>query len=99
MFSCTFSTPGVSFAIGSTVAILAAVEALHYLELRDESFWLVVEVVDVAPICDTFVCCVDVVQIDYDGAVFCFGGGFFIFASKRSDFGDGSAWEIVSGFK
>ena len=99
MFSCTFSTSGVSFAVGSTVAILAAVEALDYLELQDESFWLVVKVVDVAPICDAFVCCVDVVQIDYDGAVFCFGGGFFIFASKRSDFGDGSAWEIVSGFK
>jgi hypothetical protein len=58
------------------MAILAGVEALHYLELRDESYWVIVKVIDVASVCDTFVCYVNV-----PGA---FAGGFFVVASKKS---------------
>jgi hypothetical protein len=40
------------------MSVLAAVEALRYLELRDELLCHVVDVVDVASVCDAFVCCV-----------------------------------------
>ena len=36
VFFYTFSTSEFSFAVCSTVAILAAVEALDYLEMQDE---------------------------------------------------------------
>ena len=70
------------------MTIFATVEALHYLELWDKSFWLIINVVDIAFICDTFVCCVIVVEIDHNRAMFCFDGEFFVFVSKKSDFGD-----------
>ena len=81
------------------MTVLAAVEALHYLELWDKSFWLIVKIVDVASISNTFVCCVIFVEIDHYGAVFRFGGGVFVFASKKGNFRDGSAWEIVGSFE
>ena len=56
--SRTFFASGFPFAICGAMTILTAVVALHYLELRDESFWLIVKIIDVASICDTFVCCV-----------------------------------------
>src|SRR5271169_4205253 len=88
MFPCTFPTSGFPFAVCSAMAVLAAIEALHYLELRSESFWLVIEVVDVAPVCDTSVCYMIVVKINHDRAVFRFAGGCFVFTSKKSDFRD-----------
>ena len=92
VISRTFSASGFLFAVCGAVAVLAAVEALHYLKLRVESFWHIVKIVDVAPVCDTFVCCVDIVQIDHNGAMFCFAGGFFVFASE-GNFGDGSVFK------
>src|SRR5271168_1952208 len=71
MVSCTFSASGFPFAVCSTMAVLAAAEALHYLELRDESLWLVVKIINVTPVCDTFVCCVVIFEIDHDRTVFC----------------------------
>jgi hypothetical protein len=70
IFSRAFSASGVSLAVCSTVAILAAVEELRHLELWDEWFCGVVKIVDVAPVCDTFVCRMIVVQIDHDRAFF-----------------------------
>src|SRR5208282_6054627 len=99
MFSRTFSASGFLFAICGPMTILTAVEALHYLELWDKTFWLIVEIVDVAPICDTFVCCVVVVEIDHYRTVFRFDRGFFVFASEKGSFRDDSAWEIVVGFE
>ena len=81
------------------MTILTAVEALHYLELWDKTFWLIMKIVDVASICDTFIGCVAVVEIDHYRTVFRFGGGFFVFASEKDSFRDGSAWEIVAGFE
>ena len=74
VLSCTFSTSGVSFAIGSATTIIAAVEALHHLKLCYESFRRVGKVIEVAPVCDTFVCCIMVVQIYYDKVLFRFTG-------------------------
>ena len=71
--------------------IFAAVEALHYPELWDKSFWLIVNVIDVASICDTFICCVIIIEIDHKEVIFRFDGVFFVFALKKRDFGDGSA--------
>ena len=99
MCSRAFSASGFSFAICGTMAILATVEALHYLELWDKTFWLIMKIVDIASICDTFICCVIVFEIDHYRAMFRFGGGFFIFTSKKGDFRDGSVWEIVGGFE
>jgi hypothetical protein len=97
--SRTFSTSGFSFASYSPITVFAAVEALHYLELWEESFWLIIDVVDVASICDAFICCVVVVEIDHNRVVFRFDGGFFVFVSKKIDFGDGSAREAIGGFE
>ena len=58
MFSRTFSISGFSFIICGMMIILTAIEVLHYLELWDKSFWLIMKIVDVAFICDTFICCV-----------------------------------------
>lgn len=82
VFSRTFSTSGFPFAICSAMTILAVIEALHYLVLWDKSFWLIVKIIDVISVCDTFVCCVIVVEIDHDRAMFRFDGRFFVFASK-----------------
>ena len=57
------------------------------------------KIVDVASVYDTFVCCVIVVEIDHDRAMLRFDGGFFVFASKKDNFRDGSAWKIVGGFE
>ena len=83
VLSCTFSTSGVSFAIGSVMTLIAAVEALHHLKLCYESFCGVVKVIDVAPVCDTFVCCIMVVQIYYDRTAFRFTGRFLVFTSEE----------------
>jgi len=99
MISRTFSASGFSFAICGAMTVLTAVEALHYLELWNKSFWLIVNIVDVASISNTFICCVIVVEIDHYRTMFHFGGGFFVFASKRGNFRDDSAWEIVGGFE
>jgi hypothetical protein len=99
MCSRTISASGFSFAVCGTVAVLTAVEALHYLELWDESLWLVVKIVDVTSISNTFVCCMIVVEVDHYRTVFHFDGGFFVFASEKGNFGDGSAWKVVGGFE
>ncbi len=98
MFSCTFSISGFSFAVFSTIAIPTAVEVLH-LELRNKSLCTIVKIVDIAPVCDTFVCYMNVLQIDHDRAMFCFTGEFFVFVLKKSDFGDDSTSEVVDDFE
>ena len=72
MFSSAFPASGFPFAVYCTVAVLAAVIALRYLELWGEPLWHIVDVVDVAPVCDAFVCDVNFLQIHNDGAAFCF---------------------------
>jgi hypothetical protein len=99
VFSCTFSTSGFPFAVCCTMTILVAVEALHYLELRSESYWLIKEIVDVASVFETSVCYMVVVEIDYDRTMFCFAGWFFIFPSKEGNFGDSSTWEVIRDFE
>ena len=81
------------------MAVFAAVEALHYLELRSESYRLVEMIVDVTPICETSVCHVRVVEVDYNRAMFRFAGSLFVLASQIRDFGDGSAREAVGDFE
>jgi hypothetical protein len=78
------------------MAVLAAVGALHYLELRSKSYWLVKKVVDVASVCKTSVCYMVVVEIDHNRAMFRW---FFVFASKKGDFGDSYAWEAIGGLE
>jgi len=58
-----------------------------------------VKKVDVAFIHDALVCYVNVFKVDHNGAMFRFAGGCFIFASKRSNFGYGTAWEAIGSFK
>ena len=72
MCSRAFSASGFSFAICDTMIILATVEALHYLELWDKMFWLIMKIIDIASICDIFVCCVAVVEIDHYRMIICF---------------------------
>lgn len=58
------------------------------------------EIVHVAPVRDTFVCCVVVVEIDHDSAVFRFGERFGVFASKVTfEMVHRSTWEMVGCFE
>ena len=81
VLSCTLSTSRIPFAVRSAMAVFTTVEALHYLELRSESYWLVEMIVDVTPICETSVCHVRVVEVDYNRAMFRFAGSLFVLAS------------------
>ena len=99
MFSCTLSASGFPFAVCSAVAVLTAVEALHYLELWSESYWLVEMIVDVTPVFETSVCYMVVVEVDYDRAMFRVAGSLFVLASQIRDFGDGSAREAIGDFE
>src|SRR5436190_23969590 len=53
-FSVFSYTSGFPFAVCSAMTILTAVEVLHYLELWDESYWVIMNVVPTAPSCKTF---------------------------------------------
>ena len=86
MFSRTFSASGFSFAVCGTMTIFIAVEALHYLELWDKTFWLIMKIIDIISICDIFVCCVIIVEIDHYRTMFLFDKEFFVFISKKDDF-------------
>jgi len=57
------------------------------------------KIIDVAIVCNIFVCCVVVVQINHDGAMLRFIGGFFVFATERSGFGDGSVLKVVGSLQ
>ena len=81
MFPCTFSTSGFPFAVCGAMTVLAAVEALHYLELRSESYSLVKMIVDITPVFEASVCYMVVVEVDYDRAMFCFARSLFVLAS------------------
>jgi hypothetical protein len=99
VFSRTLFASGFPFAVCCTVAILAAIEALHYLELRSESYWLVKKIFDVASVFETSICYMVVVKIDHDRAMFRFVGWFFVYPSKEGNFGDCSTWEVVGDFE
>jgi len=90
MFSRTFPASGYSFGICDTMIILTTSEALHYLGLWNKSLLLVVEIIDIASISNTIVCCVIVVEINHYRAMFCFGGGLFVFEIKEGNVRDGS---------
>ena len=57
------------------------------------------KIIDVIFICDIFVCCVIIVEIDHYRTVFLFDGGFFVFMLEKDDFRDDFTWEIVAGFE
>ena len=81
MFSCTFSASGFPFAVCGAMTVLIAVEALHYLELWSESYWLVEMIVDIAPVFEASVCYMVVFEVDYDRAMFRFARSLFVLVS------------------
>jgi len=88
MFSRIFSASGFLFTVYSMMIILIAVEALHYLELWNKMFWLIMKIIDIIFIYDIFICCMIIVEINYYRIMFLFDGGFFVFTSKKDDFRD-----------
>src|SRR5947207_16008952 len=64
MFSRTFFAFGFSFTVCGMMIIFIAVEVLHYLELWNKTFWLIMKIIDIILIYDIFVCCVIIVEID-----------------------------------
>jgi hypothetical protein len=96
VLSPTLSTSRISLATPCMVAILVTFEALCYLELRGKSYGGIVSIIDIAVFCDTFICCMIIVEVNDNGTIFI--GGFIIFAAKRSNFADGSDWKFVSSF-
>lgn len=65
----TFAASRVSCAVSCTMSIVAAVEALHNLILRNEFFRYMINVIYVEAIGNASVCRVWIVCIYYDGVM------------------------------